>query len=164
MNGEFNMFVASPMTNKKGMFLFDQITFEYDTLKWTDDIRAARQCNPLLSRREAVKLVTKDTRWHWVVDNLPLPDIAETDYCAFAFNAKAMECLSGILDQDGFLDIGNGYWFMISDKDLQEKHDTHVFLSRSGEIVVDHVFKDSYMKCGLTGLKFSDPSVPFWKR
>lgn len=164
MKGEFNMFVASPITNKKGMFLFDQIAFEYDALKWTDDIRAARQHNPSLSGREAVKLVTKDTRWHWAVGNMPSPDIAETDYCAFAFNARAMECLFGILDRDDFLDIGNGYYFLIYDKNPQGRDDSHIFVNKNGETIVDQVFKDRYVECGLTGLKFSDPSVPFWKR
>jgi len=164
MKGELNMFLASPITDRKRAFLFDQIALEYDALKWTDDIRAARRRDPLLTRRDAVKLITKNTLWHWSVGNMPLPDIAETDYCAFAFNEKAMDCLSNILDLDYFLNIGSGYYFLVHDDNLHGRDDEHIFVDKNGERLVDQVFKDKYVECGLTGIKFGDPSIPFWKR
>ena len=164
MNDDLKLFVVSPIADDNGEFLFDQIAFEYDALQWTDDIRLARQNSPLLTRRDAVKLVTKNTLWHWAVGDMPLPDVAETDYCEFAFNAKAVECLSDVLEPDCFINIGHDRFLLIAEINNSVGDGIHVFLNEKGEIMVDHVFKRKYIECGLTGLKFSDPSVPFWKR
>lgn len=164
MNNSMTMFVASPEADKKRSFIFDQITFEYDALRWTDDIYLLRKNNPSLSRPDAVKTASKNTSWHWVVGNMPVPDIARTDYGSLAFNAKAMQCFSGMLEQNDFLSIGNG-WFLFVHDVLPSNHShLHLFSNEKGEMIVSQPFKDRYHACGLVGLKFSDPSVPFWKR
>ena len=153
-------FRASPACNKKGDFLFDQVNFDYDPIQWLDDRRSLRARDASLSELDIVRRVTKNIQWKWAVGNMPIPNIAESSYCRFAFDKKAKDCFSGLIPPPLFFDIGQGYALLILDNEPQGV----AWRTERGQTIVGEDFFNLYTKCGLSGLQFSDPSVSPWKK
>ncbi len=155
-----NVLRVSPDSDSNGNMLFDQVSFLHDALLQAEEQRRLKLENPSMPRAEAVRLSMKSAEWKWAIGDMPKANIVFSDYAIFAFDDKAKDCVSDMLPISSFLDIGKGYHLLVCADETK-----NVFWHESGKgVLASSQFVERYQKCGLTGLRFSDPSQHFWKR
>lgn len=155
-----NILRVSPDSDSNGNMLFDQILFLHDALLQAEEQRRLRLENPSMPRVEAVRQSMKSTEWEWAIGDMPKSNIVFSDYAFFAFDEKAKVCVSDMLPISSFLYVGKGYYLLVYADETK-----NVFWHESGKgVLASSRFVERYKKCGLTGLRFSDQSQPFWKR
>lgn len=167
-----NYHVMSPKADKRGTFVYDQVVFLKAIIPFLDDYRKMRSNSYSGYDPVATEEAMGDKLWGWAVGNLERANISGSDYGFFVFDQKAKDCfIEQIIDSGVFVDIPYNdvpmfaflpaYRFRMGD-DIPQS--VCLFRNEKGETIVNEAFLERYNNCKLTGLKFSDPSVPFWKR